>query len=57
MSPIIHPKKQQLHIIPQQLKNSLSTLILHYPPLTLAELTQLPSQLRQPAVQYKVLKN
>ncbi|WP_145407784.1 50S ribosomal protein L10, partial [Staphylococcus aureus] len=43
--------------IPHVLSNSLSTLILHYPPLTLPQLTHLPSQLPEPGLHYKLYKN
>ena len=57
MSAIIEAKKQQVDTIAEQLKNSVSTVIVDYPGLTVAEVTELRSQLREAGVEYKVYKN
>ena len=50
-------KKQQVDTIAEQLKNSVSTVIVDYRGLSVAEVTELRSQLREAGVEYKVLKN
>ena len=57
MSAIIEAKKQQVDTIAEQLKNSVSTVIVDYRGLTVAEVTELRSQLREAGVEYKVYKN
>lgn len=57
MSAIIEAKKQQVDVIAEQLKNSVSTVIVDYRGLTVAEVTELRSQLREAGVEYKVYKN
>ena len=57
MSAIIDAKKQEVDIIAEQLKNSVSTVIVDYRGLSVAEVTELRSQLREAGVEYKVLKN
>ena len=54
MSAIIEAKKQQVDTIAEQLKNSVSTVIVDYRGLTVAEVTELRSQLREAGVEYKV---
>ena len=56
-SAIIEAKKQQVDVIAEQLKNSVSTVIVDYRGLTVAEVTELRSQLREAGVEYKVYKN
>ena len=56
MSAIIEAKKQQVDTIAEQLKNSVSTVIVDYRGLTV-EVTELRSQLREAGVEYKVYKN
>lgn len=57
MSGIIEAKKQQVDIIAEQLKSSVSTVVVDYRGLTVAEVTELRKQLREAGVQYKVYKN
>ncbi|RIN38114.1 50S ribosomal protein L10 [Staphylococcus succinus] len=57
MSAIIDAKKQEVDIIAEQLKNSVSTVIVDYRGLSVAEVTELRSQLREAVVEYKVYKN
>ena len=49
-------QKQQVDAIAEQLKNSVSTVIVDYRGLTVAEVTELRSQLREAGVEYKVYK-
>ena len=49
-------QKQQVDAIAEQLKNSVSTVIVDYRGLTVA-VTELRSQLREAGVEYKVYKN
>lgn len=49
-------QKQQVDTIAEQLKNSVSTVIVDYRGLTVAEVTELRSQLREAGVEYKVYK-
>ncbi|HAR6124015.1 TPA: 50S ribosomal protein L10 [Staphylococcus pseudintermedius] len=57
MSGIIEAKKQQVDVIVDQLKGSVSTVVVDYRGLTVAEVTELRKQLREANVQYKVYKN
>src|SRR5699024_6679791 len=57
MSAIIEAKKQQVDVIAESLKNSVSTVIVDYRGLTVSEVTVLRSQLREARVEFKVLKN
>ena len=50
MSAIIEAKKQQVDVIAEQLKNSVSTVIVDYRGLTVAEVTDLRAQLREAGV-------
>lgn len=56
MSAIIEAKKQHIDEIAEQLKNSVSTVIVDYRGLTVEEVTELRSQLREAGVEYKVYK-
>ncbi|ULR38813.1 50S ribosomal protein L10 [Staphylococcus aureus] len=57
MSAIIEAKKQLVDEIAEVLSNSVSTVIVNYRGLTVAEVTDLRSQLREAGVEYKVYKN
>ncbi|EKU47412.1 50S ribosomal protein L10 [Staphylococcus massiliensis] len=57
MSAIIEAKKQQVSTIKEQLEASVSTVIVNYRGLTVAEVTDLRKQLREAGVEYKVYKN
>ncbi|ELX9391483.1 50S ribosomal protein L10 [Staphylococcus pseudintermedius] len=57
MPGIIEAKKQQVDVIADQLKGSVSTVVVDYRGLTVAEVTELRKQLREANVQYKVYKN
>lgn len=57
MSGIIEAKKQQVDVIADQLRGSVSTVVVDYRGLTVAEVTELRKQLREANVQYKVYKN
>ncbi|AZB45814.1 50S ribosomal protein L10 [Staphylococcus aureus] len=57
MSAIIEAKKQLVDEIVEVLSNSVSTVIVDYRGLTVAEVTDLRSQLREAGVEYKVYKN
>ncbi|HGN7356016.1 TPA: 50S ribosomal protein L10 [Staphylococcus aureus] len=57
MSAIIEAKKQLVDEIAEVLSNSVSTVIVDYRGLTVAEVTDLRSQLRGAGVEYKVYKN
>lgn len=57
MSAIIEAKKQLVDEIAEVLSNSVSTVIVDYRGLTVAEVTDLRSQLREAGVEYKVYKN
>ncbi|MDO5375029.1 MAG: 50S ribosomal protein L10 [Staphylococcus rostri] len=57
MSGIIEAKKQQVDVIAEQLKSSVSTVVVDYRGLTVVEVTELRKQLREAGVQYKVYKN
>ncbi|MBE0334866.1 50S ribosomal protein L10, partial [Staphylococcus epidermidis] len=50
-------KTTSRYYIAEQLKNSVSTVIVDYRGLTVAEVTELRSQLREAGVEYKVYKN
>ena len=49
-------QKQLVDVIADQLKNSVSTVVVDYRGLTVAEVTELRSQLREAGVEYKVYK-
>ncbi|GAA6822976.1 MULTISPECIES: 50S ribosomal protein L10 [Staphylococcus] len=57
MSAIIEAKQQHVDVIADQLKNSVSTVIVDYRGLSVSEVTELRNQLREAGVEYKVYKN
>lgn len=57
MSNIIEQKQQHVDVITEQLKNSVSTILVDYRGLTVAEVTELRKQLRDAGVEFKVYKN
>ncbi|TCP24151.1 LSU ribosomal protein L10P [Scopulibacillus darangshiensis] len=54
---VIEAKKQIVQEISEKLKNSVSTIVVDYRGLTVAEVTELRKQLREAGVDYKVYKN
>ncbi|MBO1005425.1 50S ribosomal protein L10 [Pseudogracilibacillus auburnensis] len=57
MSTVIEKKKQVVEEIAEKLKSSVSTVIVDYRGLSVAEVTELRKQLREAGVEYKVYKN
>ena len=57
MSKIIEMKQQKVDEIAEQFKNSVSTIVVDYRGLDVAEVTELRKQLRDAGVQFKVYKN
>ncbi|GIN22838.1 MAG TPA: 50S ribosomal protein L10 [Bacillus bacterium] len=57
MSKVIEQKKQVVEEIADKLKASVSTVIVDYRGLNVAEVTELRKQLREAGVEYKVYKN
>lgn len=57
MPNIIEQKQQHVDVITEQLKNSVSTILVDYRGLTVAEVTELRKQLRDAGVEFKVYKN
>ncbi|MFD1708451.1 50S ribosomal protein L10 [Siminovitchia sediminis] len=57
MSKVIEQKKQIVEEIAGKLKSSVSTVIVDYRGLNVAEVTELRKQLREAGVEYKVYKN
>lgn len=57
MSKVIEQKKQIVDEITEKLKSSVSTVIVDYRGLNVAEVTELRKQLREAGVDYKVYKN
>lgn len=57
MSKVIEQKKQIVEEIADKLKSSVSTVIVDYRGLNVAEVTELRKQLREAGVDYKVYKN
>lgn len=53
----LEKKKQIVEEITEKLKNSVSTVIVDYRGLTVAEVTELRKQLREAGVEFKVYKN
>lgn len=53
----IEIKQQKADVITEQLKNSVSTIIVDYRGLTVAQVTELRKQLREAGVEFKVYKN
>ena len=56
MSAIIEAKNNKLMLFFEQLKNSVSTVIVDYRGLTVAEVTELRSQLREAVLSTKFTK-
>ncbi|GHI00508.1 50S ribosomal protein L10 [Neobacillus kokaensis] len=57
MSSAIEAKKQIVDEISDKLKNSVSTVVVDYRGLTVAQVTELRKQLREAGVEFKVYKN
>lgn len=57
MSTVIEAKQQHIEVISEQLKNSVSTVLVDYRGLTVAEMTELRKQLREANIEFKVYKN
>lgn len=56
-SKIVEIKQQKVDHIAEQLKNSVSTIIVDYRGLSVAQVTELRQQLREAGLEYKVYKN
>lgn len=57
MSTVIEAKQQHIDVITEQLKNSVSTVLVDYRGLTVSEMTELRKQLREANIEFKVYKN
>ncbi|EHL76283.1 MULTISPECIES: 50S ribosomal protein L10 [Bacillus] len=57
MSTAIEKKKQIVEEITEKFKNSVSTVVVDYRGLNVAEITELRKQLREAGVEFKVYKN
>ena len=57
MSSVIEQKKQIVDEITEKFKSSVSTVVVDYRGLTVAEVTELRKQLREAGVEFKVYKN
>lgn len=57
MSNVIEAKTQHVDAISEQLKNSVSTILVDYRGLSVSEMTELRKQLREAGVEFKVYKN
>ncbi|MEK4883248.1 50S ribosomal protein L10 [Bacillus sp. FSL W8-0223] len=57
MSTAIEKKKQIVEEITEKFKNSVSTIVVDYRGLNVAEITELRKQLREAGVEFKVYKN
>ncbi|CAM4226698.1 50S ribosomal protein L10 [Jeotgalicoccus halotolerans] len=57
MSNVIEQKQQHVEVISEQLKNSVSTVLVDYRGLTVSEVTELRKQLRDAGIEFKVYKN
>ncbi|CEA02808.1 50S ribosomal protein L10 [Jeotgalicoccus saudimassiliensis] len=57
MSNVIEKKQQHVEVIAEQLKNSVSTVLVDYRGLTVSEVTELRKQLRDAGIEFKVYKN
>lgn len=57
MSKVIEAKKQHVEVIANQFKESVSTVLVDYRGLTVAEMTELRKNLREAGVEFKVYKN
>ncbi|WP_210616990.1 50S ribosomal protein L10 [Mammaliicoccus lentus] len=56
-SKIVEIKQQKVDAIAEQFKNSVSTIIVDYRGLSVAQVTELRQQLREAGLEYKVYKN
>lgn len=56
-SKIVEVKQQKVDLITEQFKNSVSTIVVDYRGLTVAQVTELRKQLREAGIEYKVYKN
>ncbi|CAD2080669.1 50S ribosomal protein L10 [Jeotgalicoccus coquinae] len=57
MSNVMEQKQQHVEVIAEQLKNSVSTVLVDYRGLTVSEVTELRKQLRDAGIEFKVYKN
>ncbi|MCM3570055.1 50S ribosomal protein L10 [Neobacillus mesonae] len=57
MGSVIEAKKQVVEEISEKLKNSVSTIVVDYRGLSVAQVTELRKQLREAGVEFKVYKN
>ncbi|MBS4197848.1 50S ribosomal protein L10 [Lederbergia citri] len=57
MSKVIEQKKQLVEEISEKLKSSVSTVVVDYRGLTVAQVTELRKQLREAGIEFKVYKN
>jgi len=57
MSSVIEQKKQIVDEIADKLKNSVSTIVVDYRGLSVAQVTELRKQLREAGIEFKVYKN
>ncbi|QPC48477.1 50S ribosomal protein L10 [Mangrovibacillus cuniculi] len=57
MSSVIETKKQLVSDITEQFKASVSTVVVDYRGLTVAQVTELRKQLREAGIEFKVYKN
>lgn len=57
MSNVIEQKQQHVEVISEQLKNSVSTVLVDYRGLSVSEVTDLRKQLREAGIEFKVYKN
>ncbi|TDM12017.1 50S ribosomal protein L10 [Macrococcus lamae] len=57
MSKAVELKQQKTEVITEQFKNSVSTIIVDYRGLTVAQVTELRKQLREAGIEFHVYKN
>ncbi len=57
MSNVIEQKQQHVEVIAEQIKNSVSTVLVDYRGLTVSQVTELRKQLRDAGIEFKVYKN
>lgn len=57
MSNVIEQKQQHVEVISEQMKNSVSTVLVDYRGLKVSEVTELRKQLRDAGIEFKVYKN
>ncbi|MCJ8009740.1 50S ribosomal protein L10 [Lederbergia wuyishanensis] len=57
MSKVIEQKKQVVEEISEKLKSSVSTVVVDYRGLSVAQVTELRKQLREAGIEFKVYKN